>query len=335
MLFNDWRRRALVLAAAAASVLLASCGSDTADTPRQFSQVVVLGASGADIGNRCGVAADPLCFPAPPYAGRSTAANASSTANPGGKLYPELIAARFGAPLTASAAGGLNFAIGGARTGTIPGDTVPATITSMQGQLDQALSRLGFQISPQALVIIDGSAFGNNIRRALELAAAAPSQAAATQIVASIITQGATDIGTLLTRLYSAGARHVVLANATDLGKHPAVVAAGPTAVATATAMSTNYNGALSLQVVPAVRAASPGLNVYLLNFGQIMTEILANPAGFGISNTAQPCYPLFSAPTTPPCATPDAFLFWDELHPTAAVQKIGADRAIALLPAP
>ena len=324
---------ARISAIALAAFLVASCGSDTADTPPRFSTVVVLGASGADTGNRCGIAADPLCFPAPPYAGRSTATNVTSTANPGGRLYPQLIAARYGAPLTASSAGGLNFAIGGARTGVVPTDTVPATIPSMQSQLDQSLARLNYQFIAQTLFIVDGSAFGNNIRRTLELAATASSPQAAQALVAGAIQQGAADIGLILTRIYSLGVRHIVLSNATDLSLHPAVVAAGPTAVATANAMSTNYNAALQGLVIPQVLAASPGLNIYLINFGQVMAQVFANPASFGITNTAAPCYPFFSAPAAPPCANPDQFFFWDELHPSATVHAIAVQTAT--LPAP
>ena len=89
-LYLQARRRALMVAAASAAVVvLASCSGSDADKPALFGTVAVLGASGSDTGNRCGVAADPLCFPAPPYASASTAAN--------GKLYPEIVAEKYGA----------------------------------------------------------------------------------------------------------------------------------------------------------------------------------------------------------------------------------------------
>ncbi len=137
------RNAARYFAAAAATLFLISCGgSDDTPAPPPFAQtVVVLGASGADIGNRCGSAADPLCFPVPPYAGPSIAAN--------GKLYPQLVAAAYGAPLVASSAGGTDFAIGGATTGVIPTDTVPQKLPNMQLQLEQYLQRSGFLVNPQ------------------------------------------------------------------------------------------------------------------------------------------------------------------------------------------
>jgi outer membrane lipase/esterase len=318
------RRRALVVAAASAAVVsLVSCSGGDADKPALFSTVAAVGASGADTGNRCNVAVDPLCFPAPPYAGTSTAAN--------GKLYPELIAAKYGAKAVASSAGGTNYAIGGARTGPIPGDTTPATIANMQIQLEQYLQKAGYQINGQTLVIVDGTAFGNNIRRALELLPGIP-PANQPAFVTGVVSQAAADIYSLVLRSYSAGARHVVLTNATDLGLHPAVRAGGPVAIGTATAMSTGFNGALATQVIPQLRATLSGLNLYIVDAGKLSQEIVANPVAFGLSNATAPCYPLVSAPTAPVCATPQLYMWWDELHPSSAVHEIFAQRAIAAI---
>lgn len=318
------RRRALAVAAAsAATVFLVSCGGGNADKPAPLSTAVAFGASGADTGNRCGVAADPLCFPAPPYAGPSTAAN--------GKLYPEIVAARYGAKLTSSASGGTNYAVGGARTGVIPGDTTPPTISSMQVQLEQYLSRQGYRVDESTLVIVDGTAFGNNIRRALELLPAIP-PANQQAFVAGVVAQAAGDIYSLVLRTYSAGARHVLLTNATDLGLHPVVKAAGPVAAGTATAMSLGYNGALATQVVPQLRATLSGLNLYTVDAGALSREIVADPAAFGLSDSTTPCYPFFSAPTAPVCAAPQLSMWWDELHPSSATHEIFAQRAIAAI---
>jgi len=318
------RRRALLVAVASvASVFLASCSGGDDDPPPLFATAVVVGASGADTGNRCGVAADPLCFPAPPYAGRSTATN--------GKLYPELVAQRYGAPLTASSAGGTNHAIGGARTGVIPGDTTPATIANMQVQLEQYLARQSYQISAGTLVIVDGSAFGNNIRRALELLPTIP-PANQSAFVTGVVSAAAGDIYSLVLRSYSAGARHVLLTNSSDLGVHPVVRALGPVAAGTATAMAVGFNGALAAQVVPQLRATLSGLNLYTVDFGTLSQQVNANPPAFGFANATLPCYPYFSAPTAPVCATPDLYVWWDELHPSAAIHSLLAQRSIAAI---
>jgi len=318
------RRRALAVAAASAAAgVLVSCSGGDADKPALFSTAAAVGASGADTGNRCNVAVDPECFPAPPYAGTSTAAN--------GKLYPELVAAKYGAKLVASSAGGTNFAVGGARTGVIPGDPSPATIANMQIQLELYLQKVGYQINGQTLVIIDGTTFGNNIRRALELLPGIP-PANQPAFVTGVVSQAAADIYSLVLRSYSAGARHVVLTNSSDLGLHPIVRAFGPVAIGTATAMSLGYNGALATQVVPQLRATLSGLNLYTVDVGKLSQEVFANPAAYGLSNVTVPCYPYFSAPTAPVCATPQLYMWWDELHASADMHQIIADNAIAAI---
>jgi outer membrane lipase/esterase len=318
------RRSALAfVAASSAAIFLASCSGSDADRPALFSTAAAVGASGADTGNRCGIAADPLCFPAPPYAGKSTASN--------GKLYPDIVAAKYGAPLTSSATGGTNYGIGGARTGVIPGDSTPATIPNLQVQLDQYLTKQGFRIDESVLFIVDGTAFGNNIRRALELLPSIP-PANQSAFVTGVVSQAAADIYAIVLRAYSAGARHVLLTNSSDLGLHPVVRAAGPVAAGTATSMALGYNGALAAQVAPQLRATLSGLNLYLVDVGKLSQEVYANPAAFGLSNVTAPCYPFFSAPTAPVCASPQLYMWWDELHPTTATHGIIAQRALAAI---
>ena len=323
-MFDFTRNAARWLTAAAASLLLISCGgsNDTPEAPPLFSTVMVVGASGTDTGNRCVNQADPLCFPVPPYAGASTAAN--------GQLFNQILAARYGSPMVASSAGGFNFAIGGAMTGIVPTDTVAQKNANLQLQTAALVQRVGLQANPQFLYIVDGSAFGNNIRRVLELVSANPALLAPTStFTQDVVRQAATDIGNVITTLYAAGARHIVLVNSSNLGLHPAVPA---TAKPLATGLATAYNGALATQVVPAMKASSPGLNIYYVDGGALSNEIVANPASFGITNTAAPCYPFFSAPAAPICATPGTYMFWDELHPSAAVHALIAQRAVAVI---
>ncbi|MGZ8273658.1 MAG: SGNH/GDSL hydrolase family protein [Burkholderiaceae bacterium] len=320
----DLTRNARVLAAAAVSLLLISCGgSDDSPAPLPlFQTTVVVGSSVVDTGNRCGLAADPLCFPTPAYAGTSTASN--------GPLYVQTVAARYGIPLAASSAGGFNFGIGGATTGVIPTDTVAQKIPNMQLQTEQFLQRVGFQANPQHLYIVDGAALGNNVRRVLTLVQANPALAAT--LPTQAVTQAATDIFNVVARLYAAGARHVVVTNSVNLGLVPAIAGSGASAIQLGTAMAAGFNGALATQVVPGLRAASPGLNLYYVDLGALSAEIAAAPANFGLTNIQAPCYPFFSAPAAPVCATPNTYLWWDELHPTAAVHAIAADRVVAAI---
>jgi outer membrane lipase/esterase len=321
------RNAARVFAAAAASLLLVSCGGSENDSPAPvplFSTVVVVGSSVVDTGNRCGLPndPDPLCFPVPPYAGKSTASN--------GQLYDQILAARYGAPLVASRSGGFNYAYNGARTGVIPLDTVAHAVPNLQIQTEQFLVRVGYQANPQFLYIVDGAAFGNNVRRAGELIAANPALAAT--LPGQAVAAAAGDILNVVARLYAAGARHVLLTNVNNLALVPAIAAAGAAVQQLATGMSAGYNGALASQVVPGLRAGSPGLNIYYLDVNALTNEIVANPASFGFTNTQMPCYPYIFSPNPSLCATPDTYLWWDELHPTAPTHVLLAQRAVAAI---
>ena len=324
----SYKAAARVLAVLAAAAFLVSCGGSDDEPPPQpplFQTTVVFGASLSDTGNLC-PATPASCPPVPPYAsGRFS----------NGPLWVEVLAARYSAAVTPSTAGGNNFAYSEARTGAVPGaGTVPgtaATVPSMIQQLDAYLARVNFVSSAQTLFVVDGASVGNNITVALTLSAANPSQA--TTISTNVLTAAVTDIVTIVNRLYASGARHIAVLNSTDIGRTPKVQAfnvVSPGAAAAATQLSNQFNGALAQQIA-SVRAASPGLNVYLIDFGALTSEIGAAPASFGFDNVTAPCFnPSVMPPTL--CATPNTYVYWDEFHGTAAFSAVLATRAAATI---
>lgn len=288
------------------AVLLASCGSDSADTPPLFGSTVVIGASLTDTGNVC--PASPGCPPTPPYAvGRFS----------NGTLFVETIAGRFGAAVSSSLRGGNNFAYAGARTGAIPGLPTQSTTPSMVAQLQQFIERPSSAalLNPQTLFVVDASTFGNNFNAAAG-AGLLPANATA------VITAGVVDIVTIMTRLYAAGARNILLVNVPNLGSTPLVRAQGAAAQAGATQVSGGFNQGLAQQTALLV-ANSPGLKVYTLDFFTLSNQITANPAAFGLTNVTDAC-----VTTTGVCATPDTYLYWDSFHPTRATGQIAANTA-------
>lgn len=300
-------------AIALSALILASCGagSDEVATPPLFSTTVVFGASLTDTGNVCPAAAN--CPPSPPYAsGRYS----------DGTLFIETVAGRYGAALVPSLRGGNNFAYAGARTGAIPGLTTQSTTPSMVQQVDQFLTRqasLG-TLSNRALFVVDATTFGNNIATVLNTPGLNGT---------AVVTQGVTDIVTLITRLYSAGARHILVVNSVNIGLTPLAQAGGPAAVAGATQLSAGFNQGLAGAI--AQQAPTwPGLNLYQFDAFTLHNQITAQPANFGLTNVTQPCV----AGTTI-CATPGTFLYWDPFHPTQAAGAIFATRINTLLPSP
>ena len=309
------RRRALLVAAAAsATVLLGSCSGGSDDLPPLFGTMVTFGASVSDNGNACNLAAA-NCPPSPPYAsGRFS----------NGPLWIDAVAGRYGASAVPSRTGGTNYAYAGARTGTVPGVTTPAAVPSMVVQVEQYLSRIGYVASSQTLFVLDGITVGNNIADALTLAQTNPNAPV------EVLTAAVTDMASMILRLYAAGARHIVVVNSTNVGRTPRVQALGAAAVAGATQLSAQFNGALAQQIA-GLRATSPGLNIYTVDAFALTEQAVANPGAFGLTNVTQPC---FNAAVVPPtlCAKPNEYFYWDSFHPTQSAGAILADRTIAAI---
>lgn len=309
-------------AVALSALLLAACGgggSSTAPTPPLFSSVVVFGASLTDTGNVCPTAATPGCPPVPPYA-------AGRYSN--GTLFVETIAARYGASVRPSTAGGSNFAYAGARTGAIPGLTTQSTTPSMVAQVQQFIERptSGALLNPQTLFVIDATTFGNNINAGLPLVGAG------TITATQLVTAGVTDVVTIMTRLYAAGARKMLVINTPNVGLTPLVRPAGPAAAGAATQLAGGFNQGLAGQI-PVLVSASPGLTVYSLDAFGIHNAVTANPALAGLTNVTDACT---SVPACVSSATvPDTYMYWDTFHPTRQFGAYFASQAAAILPAP
>jgi phospholipase/lecithinase/hemolysin len=325
-MFDLLRRKSALQAAAlaASALLLASCGgSDTEENPAPppvTNVALVIGASISDNGNEC-IRTPASCPPAPPY-------------SPGilsnGPLWIDTVVARFGASATPSLKGGTNYAYAGARTGPVPGVTGAAasTVPTLLAQFNTLLLANGNRINPNALMVVDASAFGNNIRDALALIAANP--AGATTIVTNVVTSGVTDVVAILNLIFNTGGRNVLVVNVPDIGKTPAVQSLGSAALASAaTQMSAAYNGAL-LQQITSLRAL-PGYSIQVADAFTLGAQISANPAGFGFTNVTAPC---FVPPPTGPllCPSPNTYLFWDPLHPTYAAGQQLASAALKAL---
>jgi phospholipase/lecithinase/hemolysin len=301
-----------VLATLTLGALAACSDSGTVEpaTPALFSTTVVFGASLDDTGNACNLSAA-ACTPAPYATPRVS----------NGTLWVELVAQRFGATVTPSRTGGTNFAYSGARTGPIAGTT--QGVPNMVQQVDAYLASTFTANRAQTLFVIDAATVGNDINDALVQGLTNPAAPLA------IVTGAVGNVVSMINKLYAGGARNILLVNSTDIGRTPLVRGLGAVASATASALSTQFNSGIALQL-PSIRTASAGLTITLLDLGALTTEVLATPSAFGFTNVAAPC-----VVTTPPasvCTTPDSFFFWDGFHPTAATGRLVAARAITAL---
>ena len=143
------------------------------------------------------------------------------------QVWSEYLADYYGGNATAANQGGLNFAVGGARTGTNSAGAL-GPIPSITTQINTYLSRTGGIADRNALYTVWGGA--NDL---FAIAGGAP---AATVLPAAIASQ----IGNVAT-LHGAGAQYILVPTVPDLGLTPSFRAQGAVASATATALTTQY----------------------------------------------------------------------------------------------
>ena len=293
--------------------------------PRQpYSGMVVFGTSLSDPGNAFALQGatntppsyliDPLLLvPAAPYArGGHHFSN--------GATWVEQLARLLGlAPSVRPAFRGsspraTNYAVGGARARDA------STGVNLSDQVDAFLFDAGGVARTDALYMIEMG--GNDIRDALAAFAQGQNGAA-------IIPEAVLSIALNMQRLYDAGARHFLVWLVPDIGLTPAARVLGPVAAATASALSVAINAAIH----DAMQSLSklPGMAIELFDAYALIHSVQADPSRFGLTDTTTACVTPDQEPYF--CQNPDAFLFWDGIHPTGAVHGIIADR-IAMLPA-
>ena len=240
-----------------------------------------------------------------------------------GNVWVQDLATGLGlAPLSPSLLGGTDYAYGTGESGVTSFNTSPADtdLVGSAGQLAQYQATHA-TADPNALYTIW---IGSNDLTDM-LTGQLPSQYGA-------------DIAAVVGNIYSAigalagmGAKNFLIANVTDLGKTPEVEALGPTESAGASLLSSSFDSALAGGISSFAMAES--INISLLDTYTLLDTIVANPVTYGFSNVTQGCLTgevNYSGGT--PCANPNQYLFWDQLHPTAAGHQLVADGALALV---
>ncbi len=246
-----------------------------------------------------------------------------------GPVWVQDLANQLGLPaLTASLAGGTDFAVGGAQTGTTPVHTanlsdLPAQLTAFQAAVPTPASGALYTlwIGANDLFSILGTP---GISTATAMADA---NAAVSNVV------------TFVAGLAADGAKNLLLVTVPNLGVVPAITKLGSAAETEATDLSAYFDQAL----VSAVggEAAGAGMHLSILDSFGLLDDAIADPAAFGFSNVTTPCWTGndTNASSGTRCASTiagqDQYLFWDQVHPTAAGQQIIADAAFAEVPEP
>ncbi len=273
--------------------------------------VVVFGDSLSDTGNLFaasgGAAFAPVPgsrFPSPPFA---------SGAASNGALWVDVLASGLGETSPGPALlGGTNYAFIGAMTGTqVPS---PFGVPSMSEQVGLHLLSNGGVAAPNDLYALWGGAndffFG--------------------QFDPGLAVSNLSDQIQLLA---GAGAREFLVANLIPLSLTPSL--AGTPAASSAAAFSFAFNAGLAAEI-DRLRS-SLGVTIHELDVAGIFDEVRSDPAAFGFSNVVDPALRVELSSSVPifpyeVVATPDEYLWWDGVHPTAATHELIGQRAAMLV---
>jgi phospholipase/lecithinase/hemolysin len=282
-----------------------------------FSQLVVFGDSLSDTGNTYALTNSTY----PPAAYGYDAGRFSN-----GPIWVEQLASRLGVTTpTPSLHGGLDYAFGGAATGSTPlGDQLGtpagysplltpagqfvANVPSMPTQIADYISSLsGGKASPGALFILWG---GANDFFDGQTDPSVPAQ----------------NIANELTTLIGAGAKNFLIPNLPDLAETPYGIA-NPSLQPGLLALSAGFDYYLSADLAQ-VEAVNPGVRITLLDTFNLFQQVQANPSQFGLTNVTD------MAILNPSAAS--RYLFWDDVHPTTVGHGLIANAAFdALTPEP
>ena len=225
-----------------------------------------------------------------------------------GQVWAQIGASSLGLSANPSLAGGTDYAYGGARTGTTPAGGFPP---SLEVQVGSFLSQYGPTIPGNALYVVEGG--GDNARDALgEIGNCGGDPACISGKIQSAAASFAGDIQTIDSELEAAGAKNILDWNVPDIGKTPAVLAAGASASMLGTTIASAMNQALS-------GAIGLDPDVKLFDDFDLLDGVIADPGAFGMSNVTDACAQF-------PTCDPSEFLFWDGIHPTSAAEAIISD---------
>lgn len=147
----------------------------------------------------------------------------------------------------------------------------------------------------------------------------------------AVIGEAVASIGENLQSLAGAGARRFLVWKVPNIGATPAIrglAATNPAILGIADSLTQSFNTALEQSVLAPLSAA--GLSIVRLDVYAKLKEIISSPADFGLANVTSACI----TPSAPPfeCKSPDDYLFWDGIHPTAAGHALLAQFAASVL---
>jgi phospholipase/lecithinase/hemolysin len=275
-----------------------------------FNQIVAFGDSLSDAGNAAIATAG--VYPGANYATRSVpgvpfpvgyftdgTSTTPATSGPTG-LWVDQLAAKIGVtdPIPALApAGGTNYAVGGALTGS-------TNTQDMQNQVSLFLAQNAALASPSALYAFWGGA--NDI------------------IAGNNPVQAADNIDAEIKQVSAAGGKYFLWPDLPALGATPEGAALGTTDATLLNAATAAFNSEWSKDVASLDQS---GITVVGVDVFSLVNSIIADKQSYGFSDVTDPAQGLTGV-------NPNTYLFWDGLHPTTEADSYVASLAAADLSA-
>ena len=303
-----------------------------------LSNLFVFGDSLSDSGNSKAfsnaVTAGTVTFPPHPYIdgrfsnGLVAAEYLWQAFNPGDSTF------------TASLAGGTNYAIGGATTGSENFVEVwpvtPAGLGSAYANKGNAWQLQNFfQASPSfdadtSLFMI--WLFPNDV---FYVNSTSPAESVGTflgqpgtpittppDVATQLVERAVTNIlGTINSLSSDGGARNFLVVNSPDLGLIPEYLDASQPVKDALSALSAGFNASLSTGI-DALASVRPDLDITYFELDRLFSDVRSEPSAFGFTNIANRC---LDGSTV--CPNPDEYLFWDGSHPTTAAHALIGQR--------
>ena len=289
----------------AAAALAAGLGG-AASPAAAYTALYAFGDSLSDVGNVYAASGGAIPI-SPYYAGRFS----------NGPNWVDDLSAKLGlGAVTPSAAGGNDFAVGGAQTGTTIVNPKPIPLVDLDQQV-QEFKLLDPSPTAGALYTLDIGA--NDIGNAL--GADASNSAALT----TFLEQAVGNTVHAVDDLFADGARNLLYFETPDLSVVPAFEKYGSQAGTLAQEFNTDVlSGIAPLE--------AQGLTVFDAPIFNDIQAIVADPGRYGLANVTSPCFSgNYDTPGTE-CSDPNSYLFWDTEHPTAAAHALVADVAYDVL---
>jgi phospholipase/lecithinase/hemolysin len=213
-----------------------------------------------------------------------------------GPLAVEYLANSLHSPLTSFAWGGATTGVGNSGDGGTQTSFGIFGLPGMETQVATTLGSIPSFLVPSSLFIVWGG----------------PDDF----ISGGTVQQGVTDVLTIVGALQLAGAQHILVPGMPDLGLTPAYYG---------NPLATGFSFAFD----QALQGNLPKGVTYFDTFG-FMHLVVSNPGAFGFTDVTDPCLVGIT-----PCANPNQYLFWDDLHPTTAADQILATQFASAVPEP